>query len=50
MDKFKFTVVLEIEVEAFDYTDALDAIQDTFGIGEDAGINVTQCEYQLKKQ
>jgi len=46
MDTFKYKVVLEVEVDAFDSEDAEVAVEDTFGIGENLGIRVTNCEYK----
>lgn len=46
MDKFKYTVRLKVEVEAFDESDAWDAIQEAFGIGETGAVTVTECNYQ----
>ena len=46
MNKFKYSVVLHVEVEAFDESDAWEAIQDNFGIGEASGINVLTCEWE----
>lgn len=50
MDKFRYTVKLEVEVEAFDEGDAFDLIQDVFGIGDQSGVTVTQCEYKEKRR
>lgn len=45
--KFRYEVNLVVEVEAFDDSDAWDAIQDNFGIGElSGGVTVVDCEYQ----
>lgn len=46
METFKYTVKLTVEVEAFDESDAWDAVQDAFGIGEELGVTVTACEYK----
>lgn len=46
MEKFKYQVKLTVEVEAFDDSDAWDAVQDAFGIGEELGVTVTSCEYK----
>lgn len=46
MDKFRYSIKMTVEVEAFDDSDAWDAIQDTFGIGEEVGITVLDCEYK----
>lgn len=46
MNKYKYRVVLEVEVEAFDESDAWDAVQDAFGVGDNAGVLVTDCEYK----
>jgi hypothetical protein len=46
MNKFKYKVSLLVEVEAFDEGDAWDAVQDAFGIGENMGVIVTDCDYK----
>lgn len=46
MNTYKYKVTLLVEVEAFDDSDAWDALQDEFGIGDTAGIRVTDCEYK----
>lgn len=46
METFKYQVKLTVEVEAFDESDAWDAVQDAFGIGEELGVTVTDCEYK----
>lgn len=46
MDKFKYTVRLTVEVEAFDESDAWDAIQEAFGIGETGAVTVSECTYK----
>jgi hypothetical protein len=50
MNTFKYEVKLVVEVEAFDDSDAWEALQDTFGIGENSGITVTDCEYRELKR
>jgi hypothetical protein len=45
MDKFCYTVKLKVEVNAFNDADAFDIIQDTFGIGDELGVRVVECEY-----
>lgn len=50
MDKFKYQIKLVVEVEAFDESDAWEAIQDNFGIGESSGVTVTDCEYKEVKR
>jgi hypothetical protein len=42
MDKYKFQVVLDVEVEAFDENDAEDVLRDIFGPGDDCGAMVTE--------
>lgn len=49
MEKFRYRVVLDVEIEAFDSADAWEAVQDAYGIGEDAGILVTNCKYEEKR-
>lgn len=45
MKTFKYQVTLEVEVDAFDESDAWDAVQDAFGLGENYGIRIVDCEY-----
>lgn len=47
---FKYKVVLEIEVDALDHSDAFDLIQENFGVGEQFGVRVTECDYKEKKR
>lgn len=49
MDTFRYKVTLVVEVEAFDESDAWDAVQDAFGIGDQTGVVVTKCDYQEVK-
>lgn len=50
MNTFKYKVELTVEVEGFDESDAWDTLQDNFGIGENFGVTVVDCEYiELKK-
>lgn len=46
MNKYSYRVVLAVEVEAFDESDAWDAIQEAFGVGETGAVMVTDCEYK----
>lgn len=46
MNKYKYEVKLIVEVEAFDESDAWDAVQDAYGVGNDFGLTVTDCEYR----
>lgn len=49
MNVYKYQVVLDVEVEAFDQGDAWEAVQDAFGVGEQLGVRVTDCEYNEKR-
>lgn len=50
METYKYTVTLTVEVEAFDESDAWDAVQDAFGVGDsNMGVRVTDCEYREKR-
>lgn len=50
MNKIRYEVSLIVEVEAFDEDDAWDALQDTFGIGENSpGVRVVESEWTYKK-
>lgn len=46
MNKYKYKVTLTVEVEAFDDSDAWDAIQENYGVGQEMGITVLDCEYK----
>jgi hypothetical protein len=46
MNTYEYEVTLKVEVEAFDESDAWDAIQDAFGAGDQYGVNVIECEYK----
>jgi len=46
MNKYKYEIKLTVEVDAFDESDAWDAVQDTYGVGGDSGLTVTDCEYR----
>jgi hypothetical protein len=45
MEAFRYTLKLTVEVEAFDESDAWDAVQDAFGLGENCGTRIVDCEY-----
>ena len=49
METYKYRVVLDVEVEAFDDDDAFDAIQDQFGIGDQSGLVITSCEVKIRR-
>jgi hypothetical protein len=44
MQKYKYKVELVVEIDAFDGGDAWEALQDTFGIGDNSGLTVTDFE------
>ena len=46
MDTYRYKIVLTVEVDAFDESDAWEAVQDEFGIGEQMGVTITDCEYK----
>lgn len=46
MDKYSYSIKLEVEVEAFDESDAWDAVQEAFGAGETGAVTVTSCTYK----
>lgn len=43
---FEYLLTVKVKVEAFDETDAEDVIRDTFGTGEDGGLEVTELDIQ----
>lgn len=49
MNTYRYKITQTVEVEAFDESDAWDAIQDEFGVGEQMGMTVTDCEYKELK-
>lgn len=50
MNTYKVSVALEVEVQAFDESDALEAVSDCFGPGTSAGIDVTEYKVLDHKQ
>lgn len=48
MNRYRYTVTLEVEVEAFDSGDAMEMLQDAFGLGENCGTQIVECEYEIK--
>lgn len=50
MERYRFKVTVWAEIEAFDDTDALDALRDVFATGTEGAVEVTEVEYrQLRK-
>lgn len=47
MNTYQYKVILIVEVEAFDESDSFDAVQDAFGVGDQAGVDVVNCNYEL---
>jgi hypothetical protein len=46
MQTYEYTVKLTVQIDAWDESDAWDALQDAFGIGDQTGVTVTDCEYK----
>lgn len=46
MNTYKYKISLTVSVDAFDEGDAWEAVQDAFGIGDNMGITVVDCEYE----
>ena len=44
METYEFEVCLTVKVQAFTESDAYDLLNDTFGPGEDAGIEIVTSE------
>ena len=44
MKTFRYDVSLVVEVEAFDEIDAEEAVRDTFGLGDQCGIEIIESE------
>lgn len=49
MDTFRYRVTLDVEIEAFDESDAIDALYDQFGVGDQQGVNITDCEVKIRR-
>lgn len=49
MNEYEYEVVLKVRVKSFDPGDAWDMLQEAFGIGENCGTNVIDCEYREVK-
>ena len=47
MEKFTCQVVLTVEVEAFDESEALDMVRDTLGVGDMYGVDIIEAEVGL---
>lgn len=45
MKTFKYLVELEVEVDAFDSTDARELLEDCFGLGEDCGVTIKTAKF-----
>lgn len=45
-ETYVYRITLTVEVEAFDESDAWDAIEDEFGVGTQTALTVTNCEYK----
>lgn len=50
MNKYTYIVKLQVSVDAFDESDAWEAVQDAFGTGDNMGVNVTECEFEEKRK
>lgn len=46
MEKYRYKISITVEVEAFDESDAWDAVQEAFGVGETGAVTVTDCTYK----
>lgn len=44
MNKYKYSVNLVVEVEAFDPIDAEEAVRDAFGLGDQCGVEIVESE------
>ena len=47
MKTYTYEVTMIIEVDAFDEGDAWEMLQDAYGVGENLGTRVVECEYKL---
>lgn len=50
MNTYLVSVVLQVEVQAFDEGDALTAVEDCFGPGDSCGLKVTEFEINDHEQ
>ena len=47
MNKYKYQVIMTVEVEAFDESDAWAALQDILAVGQmESDLTVLECEYK----
>lgn len=46
MDTYRFTLSVDVEVNAFSHEDAVDLINDVFGPGDDCGVEVTKIDIE----
>jgi hypothetical protein len=44
METFKYKVIMEVEVPAFNESDALSTLMDTYAVGDNCGTTVIDCE------
>lgn len=40
MEKFTYLVELQVEVDAYDSSDAREMVEDAFGLGDDCGVTI----------
>ena len=51
MNTYSYNIKLTVSVEAFDDSDAWEALQDVFAVGEQGGgVSVEECEYKENKR
>lgn len=50
MNRYRYAVVLQVEVEAYDERDAEDLLKDIFGPGDDCGVTITEFDINQHEQ
>ena len=45
METYEFELKLKVQVNAYNEADALETVMDAFGVGENYGTTVVDCEY-----
>jgi hypothetical protein len=46
MNTYTYELKVTVKVEAFDDSDAWDAVQEAFGVGETGAVTVVECQYK----
>jgi hypothetical protein len=46
METYRYSVKLIVDIDAWDDSDAWEALQEAFGIGDQLGVTVIECNYK----